>query len=626
MYLVFIDPSLVELFGYSSRNQKDKDAYINIKHTRLKAKKGLLTEDFLKPLGVTNEDLNGGLKLPINAYTGALRATFSKLFDPLQGFSICTTGQLLILQLIHDLQLIPTLEMVSANTDAVMYTIEEEYKEQALDVLKAWEKHTGLELEEDKIVKICMRDVNNYCEIVETKNGYKVNYKGGEFRGIHNFKWNKETNMFDYSFEDDIEANSLTIISEALLKNLLFDIPLEDTINKCNDIFRFQMITHLGSTYEKVVQESEKGDIVLQRNNRIYAGKKPSGIIVKVKYDGRRDSLANCPPNPIVDNANECTIDNINKDWYIKYAEQKLADFKGIKRMEEYKLTELKEMAINMGINLPNKILKADLIKLIKERNEEEKMATKKIETVDTTAMNIYQKLNEIKKEIRNYDFVMDSVMPANLGSKEYASIGQYYKILHNLCEKYNVLFMWHVLEVESFERDLFKPVNKMPSHVATVECSATFVNCDNPDDKVRYDVMASGSDICDKAVSGASTLAFRNFFDKNFTPKYMNTIDEEITEQMEEKTEAPKTPTYIPEAKKEELKKEVVTTIQQEESDKDDIKEIVDNIMKVRELVGNDEWGANTLDSLIKGELSSADILEIGLKVDNKLESLGGK
>lgn len=62
-------PSLVEIFGYSSRNQKDANAYINIKHTRLKAKKGLLTEEFLKPFGVTNDDLNGGLKLPINAYT-----------------------------------------------------------------------------------------------------------------------------------------------------------------------------------------------------------------------------------------------------------------------------------------------------------------------------------------------------------------------------------------------------------------------------------------------------------------------------------------------------------------------------------------------------------------------------
>ena len=130
-----------------------------------------------------------------------------------------------------------------------------------------------------------MRDINNYCEIVQVSdNDYKVNYKGGEFKGKHKFKWNKEKKTFEYSFDDEIEANSLTIISEALLKNLLFNIPIEKTILECDDIFRFQMITHLGSTYEKMVQESNEGDILLQRNNRVYAGKNPSGMLIKVKW------------------------------------------------------------------------------------------------------------------------------------------------------------------------------------------------------------------------------------------------------------------------------------------------------------------------------------------------------
>lgn len=367
-------PNAVRLFGYSSRNQPSADDYVNLLSMRMKAKHGELTDDFLKPMNLTNDDLKVGLKLPLNAYTGTLRATFNKLYDPLQGFSICTTGQLLILQLIYDLQQIPTVEMVSANTDAVMFTIEEDLKEQALKVLNDWENLTGFELEEDKIVKICMRDVNNYCEIVQVgDNDYKVNYKGGEFKGKHKFKWDKENKVFKYSFDDEIEANSLTIISEALLKNLLFDTPLEDTIRNCNDIFRFQIITHLGHTYEKIVQESPNGDIELQRNNRIYAGKKPSGLIVKVKYDGRRDSLANCPPNPIIDNANKCTIDDINKEWYIKVAIQKLSDFKGVKRLTEYKKTELVDMAKEMGIEFDPKIKKDELIKLIEKGKSDKK-------------------------------------------------------------------------------------------------------------------------------------------------------------------------------------------------------------------------------------------------------------
>lgn len=109
-------PNTVRLYGYSSRNQKDKEAYIKVLETRMKAKHEKLSQEFLDSIGVTNKDLNKGLKLPINAYTGALRAKFNALFDNLQGFSICTTCQLLIIQLIHDLQKIPTLEMVEANT------------------------------------------------------------------------------------------------------------------------------------------------------------------------------------------------------------------------------------------------------------------------------------------------------------------------------------------------------------------------------------------------------------------------------------------------------------------------------------------------------------------------------
>ena len=207
--------------------------------------------------------------------------------------------------------------MTSANTDAVMYTIEEEYKEQAHKILHDWEKLTGLELEEDKIVKIIMRDVNNYAEIVQTgDNDYEVHYKGGELtRGEHKFTWNKEKKIFEYSYKKSLKSNSLSIVSEALLKFLLFDIPIRETIEKCDDIFRFQLISHLGSTYEKCVQESPNGDIELQKNNRIYAGNVPRGTIIKVKPNGRRDSLANCPPNPIVDNGNECTIEDIKKEW-----------------------------------------------------------------------------------------------------------------------------------------------------------------------------------------------------------------------------------------------------------------------------------------------------------------------
>ena len=634
-------PNIVRIFGYSSRSQKNKSEYVDTLKLRMDAKHKRVSQEFLDSIDSTNDDLKSGLKLPINAYTGALRAKFNPLYDPLQGFSICTTAQQLILQLIHDLKQVPTVEIIMANTDAVGYTIEEEYQPQALQFIKDWEELTNLEMEEDNIVKMVMRDVNNYCEIVQIgDNDFKVNYKGGEFKGKHKFKWNKEERIFEYSFDDEIEANSLTIVSEALLKKLLFDIPIEDTINNCNDIFRFQMITHLGGTYEKCVQESPNGDIELQRNNRIYASNGTSGTIVKVKPDGRRDSLALCPPNPIVDNKNECTIEDVNKLWYIKIANQKLNDFLGIKRLTEYKKDELLTMAKDLGLEVDKKTKKDELIKIIEERNEVMKMATKKVETnEEIKTMTIYEKIAKMTKEIREHDFVMDCVNPGNLGGKEYASIGQYYNLLHNLCDKYRLLFKWEVVDLEEFEKEVFKPTGKMPSNVAIVGCKATFIDLDAIEQKtitgeesfgyldtiyaISYKSMAGGSDIADKSVSGASTLAFRNWFDKNFTPKYMNAIEEEITESSEEKTEAPKIPAYIPPQKKEEIKEEVVSTKQN--STDEDIKRVIDTIMKIRDMSNNPEYGKSTLNTIMTTEISAADLLSIELKLNNKLDELGG-
>ena len=62
-------PNLVRLYGYSSRNQKNKQAYVDLLDMRIKAKHGKLSKDFLEPFNLTNDDLKTGLKLPLNAYT-----------------------------------------------------------------------------------------------------------------------------------------------------------------------------------------------------------------------------------------------------------------------------------------------------------------------------------------------------------------------------------------------------------------------------------------------------------------------------------------------------------------------------------------------------------------------------
>lgn len=547
--------------------------------------------------------------------------------------------------------------------DAVQFFIDSDYKQQAQDVLDKWQEHTGFELEEDNIVKLIARDVNNYASINQIgDNDYEVHYKGGELtRGEHEFKWNKEKKMFEYSFKDSLKSNSMSIVSEALLKFLLFNIPIRDTIKKCDDIFRFQIISHLGSTYEKMVQESGSGDIELQRNNRIYAGKKPSGNILKVKSNGRRDSLANCPPNPVVDNANECTIGDVNKEWYIQFAEEKANAFLGIKKLDDYKKDELLEMANNLGLDIDKKTKKSDIIEMIKnnKRNEVSEMATKQeleekleksmeqneklinklkdmeerqksmtqitSEQLDNSTLcclSLYKKINTFRKKVREREFIFDKELPNNLGGGEYYSIDQFYNAVQDICLEIGLDFTFETTRLIQFDKELTKPSNKLPIHVATVETLATFTDIDTGVIK-QYITIAQGSDTIDKAVASASSMAFRNWFYKNFTPKNMNEEELEKEESVEKSAE-PKVPVYVPESRKEEIKKEVVKQEQHEESDDEDIKAICENIMKIREHTEDAEYGVKTLGKIMSGKLTSAELLEIDLKIKNKMEKVG--
>ena len=605
-------PNLVRLYGYSSRNQKNKQAYVDLLDMRIKAKHGKLSKDFLEPLNLTNDDLKVGLKLPLNAYTGTLRASFNPLYDNLQGFSICSTGQMFLLQLAYDLKQVPTLEVCSCNTDAIVYMIEEQYIEQAHKVLQDWQDLTGLELEQDKIKKLIMRDVNNYVEIVQVgDNDYDVHYKGGVFRGKHNFKWNKDKNVFEYSFKDDLKNNSMTIVSEAVLKHLLFGESIERIINGCNDIFRFQLISHLGHTYEKCVQESPIGDIELQRNNRIYASKIPHGTIVKVKSDGRRDSLANCPPNPIVDNKNELTIDDINKKWYIEYTQQMVEDFLGTGKQ------------ILKG---RKKLMKKD------ELIEENEKLKKQIEELENNScgckcendyVKLLKKINEFRKEVQAHEFILDKAMDSKLGGGEYSSIGQFYNFVQQVCIKLGLDFAFEPIQEVRFERDIFKPSVGATRHLSEVECVASFTDIDTGCSKM-YRVLGSGSDSIDKSLNSAITLAFRKWFTLNFTPKEKFDWDEEDTPKEITESKEVKVPTYIPPQVKEEVKNEVVATPQHEDNDKDDVDKIAEMIMEIREAKNDNTYGAEVVDMLQKGLLKTAEIDAIRVKIENTYFDLG--
>ena len=593
-------PHILALEEYNtiSRNIKDSKAYYNTLQNRLK----------LKHEGKKKEQL--ALKLILNTTYGCELNQYNDLYDPRGARSTCINGQLLISELTERLYEIGNVTLVQVNTDGIMIKIPKTKLDKYYEVCNEFSKKVKINLEYDIIDKIIQRDVNNYILYMKDKKGYKIKAKGGAFSNLPNLSMDNDKNITS-EYVPNFKTNSMAIVSEALARYLLIGTPIEETINNCNNINMFQQVTHLGSTYEKCVQESPNGDIELQRNNRIYASKIPHGTIVKVKSDGRRDSLANCPSNPIVDNKNELTIDQINKKWYIEYTQQMVEDFLGTGKQ------------ILKG---RKKLMKKD------ELIEENEKLKKQIEELENNScgckceneyVKLLKKINEFRKEVQAHEFILDKAMDSKLGGGEYSSIGQFYNFVQQTCIKLGLDFAFEPYEEVRFERDIFKPSVGATRHLSEVECIATFTDIDTGCSKM-YRVLGSGSDSIDKSLNSAITLAFRKWFTLNFTPKEKFDWDEEDTPKEISESKEVKVPTYIPPQVKEEVKKEVVATPQHEDSDKDDEEKIAEMIMEIREAKNDNTYGAEVVEMLQKGLLQSAEIDAIRVKIENTYFDLG--
>lgn len=331
-------PHLMTLCGYTSRNIPSAKVFEDVLETRMKAKAS------------GDKATANALKLVVNTTYGALLNKYNDLFDPLMGRSVCITGQLFLMELAQHLYSdIPDLKIAQLNTDGIMVECDRKYLPKLDEICDEWQLRTGFELEEDAVVRIAQKDVNNYVEVQE---GGKAKSKGGYLvRGI------STVGAFNIN-------NNACIVAAAVKEYLVNGVPVEDTINGCNDIFQFQLIAKAGVKYREAYHLVDGEKVPVQKVNRVYATKDERyGKLFKVKAEN--DSTAKIemlPEHCIIDNDNHLTIDDVDKTFYIEMAKKRINDFLGIK--PEKKKGGRKKMA-----------------------------TTKKTETTDTAAMNIYQKL-----------------------------------------------------------------------------------------------------------------------------------------------------------------------------------------------------------------------------------------
>ena len=289
-------PSLMIQYNLHSRNMKDPKKYEEIYHQRLKYK-------------AEKNPLQAPLKLVLNSTYGVMKDKNNGLYDPLQANRVCVYGQLLLLDLIEKLE--PHCQIIQSNTDGVLVKLPDGSDETYYlidDICHEWEERTHLQLEFDEYRKVFQKDVNNYI-IVDTAGKHKS--KGAYVKKLSNL---------DYD---------LPIINKALIEYMVHNIAVEKTINECQDLKEFQLVSKISGKYITILHGDK---VIKEKCIRIFASKLDSDAGVQKIHaaTGRPAKISNSPLHCFIFNDDVNGVkapSKLDKDWYIALAQKRLKDF-----------------------------------------------------------------------------------------------------------------------------------------------------------------------------------------------------------------------------------------------------------------------------------------------------------
>lgn len=167
-----------------------------------------------------------GGKLSANSVYGKSNSEYSFLYDPLYTLKTTLAGQLALCMLSETIMVeIPNVIMYQINTDGLTIGINPSDKKKLWNIFKDWEKRTNLTLEYANYDKMIIRDVNSYIALY--KDG-KKKYKGA-----------LRPKEISISEEDWHKNFSQDIVTQAVAKYFLENIPVEKTITEHENIYDF---------------------------------------------------------------------------------------------------------------------------------------------------------------------------------------------------------------------------------------------------------------------------------------------------------------------------------------------------------------------------------------------------
>lgn len=253
-------------------------------------------------------------KIMDNAISGQMKQKSSALYDPMSNNSICINGQLLLLDLVEHIE--PYCELIQNNTDGIIVKLNDYGRDfdKIDDAVYEWEQRTGMKMDFDTFIgTIYQKDVNNYL-LVDRHTG-AVKAKGGYVMKLN-----------DLSYD-------LPIINKALVDYMIKGIPVERTLLECQDLREFQLVSRISSKYTHILY----GDTpIKEKCIRVFASKNPSDPGVRKVHAITKNpaKIPNSPTHCFIFNDDVKGVsvpDKLDRQWYIDFANKRLADFGVIK-------------------------------------------------------------------------------------------------------------------------------------------------------------------------------------------------------------------------------------------------------------------------------------------------------
>lgn len=295
-------PNIMVTYNLISRGVPNPSRYKELLETRLE----------LKRKGDRREKT---YKIALNGSYGQMKYKKSPLYDPKMANNVCVHGQLIALDLIEKLEKVGTI--LNSNTDGVLVKVNsKEDKKKVEEICKEVSERVNIPIDIEEYCRFIVKDVNNYIAIKE--NG-KIKAKGA---------YVKELNPLEMS---------MNIVNVAIRDYFVKGVPARKTIYSCTNILDFQIIAKAGKSYKCAMRITEGGKrIVLpEKCNRVFASKNKNDTgIYKLHNDGGVEKIEMTPEKCLIinDDVREMPLPkDLDKDWYVRLAEKRIAEFLGNK-------------------------------------------------------------------------------------------------------------------------------------------------------------------------------------------------------------------------------------------------------------------------------------------------------